>query len=288
MLFRSVRQLFGIYFKPGQVIDSVVDDMKGRINTLAIVGSCNPAIKVDLTYINVKGEQEYTPEFYNHITYMLQGIIDRIGNVNVELMKYRFADFLKSKGTKYNPLIWNLGNGIGKNGKGFFNFKVDDRGNEILDENGYRILDPINPVNIDGVKAFSYSRFNGLSNRDQGIGTPYTEMHDYIWTRDVILRQMQGRYSLPSADASRIYEFITGNILTESNAGKRALSINLINEDGTFANYDTCKRFDLESNYTFQRVKDTLRTEALSIISKMHLKHYIQKLYLILVHLNLI
>lgn len=257
----KVRQLFGIYFKPGQVIDSVVDDMKGRINTLAIVGSCNPAIKVDLTYINVKGEQEYTPEFYNHITYMLQGVIDRIGNVNVELMKYRFADFLKSKGTKYNPLIWNLGNGIGKNGKGFFNFKVDDRGNEILDENGYRILDPINPVNIDGVKAFSYSRFNGLSNRDQGIGTPYTEMHDYIWTRDVILRQMQGRYSLPSADASRIYEFVTGNILTESNAGKRALSINLINEDGTFANYDTCKRFDLESNYTFQRVKDTLRTE---------------------------
>lgn len=52
-------------------------------------------------------------------------------------------------------------------------------------------------------------------------------MHDYIWTRDVILRQMQERYSLPSADASRIYEFVTGNILTESNSGKEHYLLNL-------------------------------------------------------------
>lgn len=192
---------------------------------------------------------------------MLQGIVNRIGNVNVELMKYRFADFLKSKGTKYNPIIWNLGNGTGGNGKGFFNFKKDDRGNEVLDDDGYRILDPINPVNIEAVKAFEYSRFNGLSNRDQGIGTPYVDMHDYIWTRDVILRQMQERYSLPSADASRIYEFVTGNILTESNSGKRALPFKLIDNNGTFVNYRIARTNDLESNYTFQRVKDTLRTE---------------------------
>ena len=40
--------------------------MRGRINILATVGGCDPAIKVDLSYINVQGEQEYTPEFYNH------------------------------------------------------------------------------------------------------------------------------------------------------------------------------------------------------------------------------
>ena len=107
-------------FKAGDEIDSVVDDMRGRINILATVGGCDPAIKVDLSYINVQGEQEYTPEFYNHITSMLQGIVNRIGEVNVELMKYRFNDFLKSKGTKYHPLIWNLGNGMGGDGKGFF------------------------------------------------------------------------------------------------------------------------------------------------------------------------
>lgn len=257
----KIRNLFYDTYKPGDTINSIVDDMRGRINILATIGSCDPSIKVDLSYINVEGEQEYTPEFYNHITYMLQGIVNRIGNINVELMKYRFADFLKSKGTKYNPIIWNLGNGIGGNGKGFFNFKKDDRGNEVLDENGYRILDTINPVNVEAVKAFEYSRFNGLSNRDQGIGTPYVDMHDYIWTRDVILRQMQERYSLPSADASRIYEFVTGNILTESNSGKRALPFKLIDNNGTFVNYRIARTNDLESNYTFQRVKDTLRTE---------------------------
>ena len=110
-------------FKAGDEIDSVVDDMRGRINILATVGGCDPAIKVDLSYINVQGEQEYTPEFYNHITSMLQGIVNRIGEVNVELMKYRFNDFLKSKGTKYHPLIWNLGNGMGGDGKGFFNLE---------------------------------------------------------------------------------------------------------------------------------------------------------------------
>lgn len=257
----KIRNLFYDTYKSGDTINSIVDDMRGRINILATIGSCDPSIKVDLSYINVEGEQEYTPEFYNHITYMLQGIVNRIGNVNVELMKYRFADFLKSKGTKYNPIIWNLGNGTGGNGKGFFNFKKDDRGNEVLDEDGYRILDPINPVNVEAVKAFEYSRFNGLSNRDQGIGTPYVDMHDYIWTRDVILRQMQERYSLPSADASRIYEFVTGNILTESNSGKRALPFKLIDNNGTFVNYRIARTNDLESNYTFQRVKDTLRTE---------------------------
>ena len=257
----KIRNLFYDTYKPGDTINSIVDDMRGRINILATIGSCDPSIKVDLSYINVEGEQEYTPEFYNHITYMLQGIVNRIGNVNVELMKYRFADFLKSKGTKYNPIIWNLGNGIGGNGKGFFNFKKDDRGNEVLDEDGYRILDPINPVNVEAVKAFEYSRFNGLSNRDQGIGTPYVDMHDYIWTRDVILRQMQERYSLPSADASRIYEFVTGNILTETNGSKRALPFKLIDNNGAFVNYRIARTNDLESNYTFQRVKDTLRTE---------------------------
>ena len=257
----KIRNLFYDTYKPGDTINSIVDDMRGRINILATIGSCDPSIKVDLSYINVEGEQEYTPEFYNHITYMLQGIVNRIGNVNVELMKYRFIDFLKSKGTKYNPIIWNLGNGTGGNGKGFFNFKKDDRGNEVLDEDGYRILDPINPVNVEAVKAFEYSRFNGLSNRDQGIGTPYVDMHDYIWTRDVILRQMQERYSLPSADASRIYEFVTGNILTESNSSKRALPFKLIDNNGTFVNYRIARTNDFESNYTFQRVKDTLRTE---------------------------
>lgn len=248
-------------FKAGDEIDSVVDDMRGRINILATVGGCDPAIKVDLSYINVQGEQEYTPEFYNHITSMLQGIVNRIGEVNVELMKYRFNDFLKSKGTKYHPLIWNLGNGMGGDGKGFFNFRKDENGNAILDENGYRILDAVNPVNVEAVKAFQYARFNGMSNRDQGIGTPYVDMHDYIWTRDVILRQFQGRYSLPSADASRIYEFVTGNTLTEPNAIKRSLPFKLIDTDGTFVNYRIARTNDLESNYLFQRVKDTFRTE---------------------------
>lgn len=248
-------------FKAGDEIDSVVDDMRGRINILATIGGCDPAIKVDLSYINVQGEQEYTPEFYNHITSMLQGIVNRIGEVNVELMKYRFNDFLKSKGTKYHPLIWNLGNGMGGDGKGFFNFRKDENGNAILDEKGYRILDAVNPVNVEAVKAFQYARFNGMSNRDQGIGTPYVDMHDYIWTRDVILRQFQGRYSLPSADASRIYEFVTGNTLTEPNAIKRSLPFKLIDTDGTFVNYRIARTNDLESNYLFQRVKDTFRTE---------------------------
>ena len=258
---RRIKRLFYEGFKAGDEIDSVVDDMRGRINILATVGGCNPAIKVDLSYINVQGEQEYTPEFYNHITSMLQGIVNRIGEVNVELMKYRFNDFLKSKGTKYHPLIWNLGNGMGGDGKGFFNFRKDENGNAILDENGYRILDAVNPVNVEAVKAFQYARFNGMSNRDQGIGTPYVDMHDYIWTRDVILRQFQGRYSLPSADASRIYEFVTGNTLTEPNAIKRSLPFKLIDTDGTFVNYRIARTNDLESNYLFQRVKDTFRTE---------------------------
>ena len=258
---RRIKRLFYEGFKAGDEIDSVVDDMRGRINILATVGGCDPAIKVDLSYINVQGEQEYTPEFYNHITSMLQGIVNRIGEVNVELMKYRFNDFLKSKGTKYHPLIWNLGNGMGGDGKGFFNFRKDENGNAILDENGYRILDAVNPVNVEAVKAFQYARFNGMSNRDQGIGTPYVDMHDYIWTRDVILRQFQGRYSLPSADASRIYEFVTGNTLTEPNAIKRSLPFKLIDTDGTFVNYRIARTNDLESNYLFQRVKDTFRTE---------------------------
>ena len=258
---RRIKRLFYEGFKAGDEIDSVVDDMRGRINILATVGGCDPAIKVDLSYINVQGEQEYTPEFYNHITSMLQGIVNRIGEVNVELLKYRFRDFLKSKGTKYHPLIWNLGNGMGGDGKGFFNFRKDENGNAILDENGYRILDAVNPVNVEAVKAFQYARFNGMSNRDQGIGTPYVDMHDYIWTRDVILRQFQGRYSLPSADASRIYEFVTGNTLTEPNAIKRSLPFKLIDTDGTFVNYRIARTNDLESNYLFQRVKDTFRTE---------------------------
>ena len=258
---RRIKRLFYEGFKAGDEIDSVVDDMRGRINILATVGGCDPAIKVDLSYINVQGEQEYTPEFYNHITSMLQGIVNRIGEVNVELMKYRFNDFLKSKGTKYHPLIWNLGNGMGGDGKGFFNFRKDENDNAILDENGYRILDAVNPVNVEAVKAFQYARFNGISNRDQGIGISYVDMHDYIWTRDVILRQFQGRYSLPSADASRIYEFVTGNTLTEPNATKRSLPFKLINTDGTFVNYRIARTNDLESNYLFQRVKDTFRTE---------------------------
>ena len=258
---RRIKRLFYEGLKEGDEIDSVVDDMRGRINILATVGGCDPAIKVDLSYINVQGEQEYTPEFYNHITSMLQGIVNRIGEVNLELMKYRFNDFLKSKGTKYHPLIWNLGNGMGGDGKGFFNFRKDENDNAILDENGYRILDAVNPVNVEAVKAFQYARFNGISNRDQGIGISYVDMHDYIWTRDVILRQFQGRYSLPSADASRIYEFVTGNTLTEPNATKRSLPFKLINTDGTFVNYRIARTNDLESNYLFQRVKDTFRTE---------------------------
>ena len=36
-----------------------------------------------------------------------------------------------------------------------FNFRKDENGNAILDENGYRILDAVNPVNVEAVKALS-------------------------------------------------------------------------------------------------------------------------------------
>lgn len=252
---RAVKSLFKKGFKANTEMNMIVDDNKGYISVLAKVGACNPAIKTDLSYINVEGEQEYTPEFFNHITSLLQGCVNKLGVVNEDLMVVKFNDYITSSANLYNYFIWNFGDN-----KGFFNFKKNADGTPVI-ENGNYVLNPDHPVNTEGVTAFKYGRFNGLSNPDSGIGTPYVDMHDYVWTNDVILRQLQGHYSLPSADASRIYEFLTGNTVTDFEAVTKILKYDYFNNDGTFAKYSTLRRTDIANNFMYQRVYNTLKSE---------------------------
>ncbi|MBD5584361.1 MAG: hypothetical protein HDQ88_04715 [Clostridia bacterium] len=238
-------------------IEPVVDHMQGYISTIASVGACDPAFKIDLSYINVEGEQEYTPEFYNDITSRLQGIISPQGKVNTELLIERFKDFIESSSTAYNPLIWNLHT---KHGFGFFNC-IMENGEPILDKDDRRVLDTNNPVNIKAVKEFSFARFNGTVDRDSGKGIPYVDMHDYVWVNDCMIRMMQGRFSLPSADASRIYEFYIGNHLTETRGFNTQLSMKMFKDNGDFVSWEEAMALGLEDSYMYKCAKDTLLSE---------------------------
>lgn len=236
-------------------ISSPVDDLKGYIYKLAAVGSYNIRNQIDLTYINVHGEQEYTPEFHNFITSMMQGLTNLAGDVNTDIVLLRFKEYYNSPSMKYNPLIWNF------DGNGFFNRDIDEKGNYRTDEKGNWILSTHRAVNESAVKAFMVSRFGGIFDEDSNGGLDYTEMHDYMWTQDVVMRQLQNRYSLPSADASRIYEFtVPGKLNSPKSTDNEVLSIQFFT-DGVVSNAATLKAGNIENNKLYKAVKNTLYSE---------------------------
>lgn len=266
---RRVRELFANKFTltdDGELIDvnaidaenpqsvevtPIVNDLKGYINQLALIGAYNPRIKIDLMYINVHGEGEYTPEFFNFITAMTQGLVNRMGKVNTEAAMQRFADYTSSPLMNHNRVIWNY------DGYGFFNVARDKDGNIKYDANGSFIVDS---VNEKAFLNFKVSRFNGVLHKDTRVGEDYVEMHDYTWSLDVLIRQMQGRYSLPSADSSRIYEFTMHNFRT-TNILDKDIPIKLFDDNGVMINVASVYKAGLQNSDLYKAVKDTFRSE---------------------------
>lgn len=236
-------------------ISSPVEDFKGYIYKLAKVGMYDIKNKIDLGYINVHGQQEYTPEFHNFITSMMQGLVNGSGTVNVDIVITRFKDYVSSPTMKYNPLIWNL------DGNGFFNRAKDEHGDYVLDSKDNWVVDKTNPINKEAVKNFTVSRFGGIIDEDSNNGLDYTEMHDYMWTQDVLLRQFQNRYSLPSADASRIYEFtINGRLNRDKIFDYIVLRMDFF-KNGHVSNAATLLAKRIENNELYELVKNTLYSE---------------------------
>lgn len=179
------------------------DDLKNYINLLSIVGSFQPGYKVNLMFINAKGETEYTPEFFNSLSNRIQGIVSDTGEVRSDIARERFKDLLTSVNLKDNPVLWNI-----DNSNGLFNPKIVN-GSIQRDENGVPIVGSVNEV---AFSQFRFERFSGLTNADTGVGIDYVGMHGLVWTNDMFIRQMQGLFSMPSGDASRCYQFSMASI----------------------------------------------------------------------------
>lgn len=246
-------------------IDPIVNDMKNWIYNISKILASDYKIDIDLSYINVEGQQEYTPEFHNHITYMLQGIVNSYGKVNEDLLLIRFEDFYTSSSMNHNKIIWDLGDG-----RGFFIPEMKN-GEIVKDANG---VNKLAGVNVNGVISFKYARFNGVSNVNNAIGTSYVDMHDYKWINDVIMRQMDGDYSLPSADASRIYDFTTGNYATDS--VDKFLHMFYFNKKGYLSDYKYLINPNnpvgsIENNFTYKMVKHTFLGELERMNKALHI-----------------
>ena len=241
-------------------ISSPVEDFKGYIYKLAKIGMYDISNKIDLSYINIHNQQEYTPEFHNFITSMMQGLINGSGNVNVDVITIRFKDYVSSLTMKYNPLIWNF------DGNGFFNRAKDEHGDYVLDTKGNWVVSKTHPINEEAVKNFTVSRFGGIKDEDSNNGLDYTEMHDYMWTQDVLLRQLQNRYSLPSADASRIYEFGINSKLNRNKVTNNTVLRLDFFKNGHVSNAATLLANDIEKNELYILTRNTLYSEFQAMI----------------------
>lgn len=202
-----------VYSRVNSLLENVVNDTKHRVNTyrgkeipahningylysLAQIATYDFNSFTNMSYLDVQGKLNYSPQYDSMLTKFLRGFVTRTG-VNTEYIKHIFKDYLNdptltAPGTEDNILIYDEKTGIG-----------------IFTKNSIGEYE-VNPAFISDVERryqFALSAFNGVKIGNKGL--KYREVQGALYTYTEVILNMLGQYVFLTSDSPRSYMMTT-------------------------------------------------------------------------------
>lgn len=167
-------------------------DVNGYLTKLAKIATYDFENVSRLSYLDVNGKLNYSPQYDSMLTKFLRGFVTRTG-VNTEYIKYIFKDYLNdptltAEGCENNLLVYDE-----KTGLGIFTKNT----------NGEWDIHPDFIKDIEHKKQFAISSFNGL--KINGKGYKYRELQGDLYAYTEILLGTLGQYVFLTSDSPRSY-----------------------------------------------------------------------------------
>ena len=202
-----------VYSRVNSLLENVVNDTKHRVNTyrdkeipahningylysLAQIATYDFNSFTNMSYLDVQGKLNYSPQYDSMLTKFLRGFVTRTG-VNTEYIKHIFKDYLNdptltAPGAEDNILIYNEKTGLG-----------------IFTKNSIGEYE-VNPAFISDVERryqFALSAFNGVKIGNKGL--KYREVQGALYTYTEVILNMLGQYVFLTSDSPRSYMMTT-------------------------------------------------------------------------------
>ena len=202
-----------VYSRVNSLLENVVNDTKHRVNTyrgkeipahningylysLAQIATYDFNSFTNMSYLDVQGKLNYSPQYDSMLTKFLRGFITRTG-VNTEYIKHIFKDYLNdptltAPGAEDNILIYDEKTGLG-----------------IFTKNSIGEYE-VNPAFISDVERryqFALSAFNGVKIGNKGL--KYREVQGALYTYTEVILNMLGQYVFLTSDSPRSYMMTT-------------------------------------------------------------------------------
>ena len=202
-----------VYSRVNSLLENVVNDTKHRVNTyrgkeipahningylysLAQIATYDFNSFTNMSYLDVQGKLNYSPQYDSMLTKFLRGFVTRTG-VNTEYIKHIFKDYLNdptltAPGAEDNILIYDEKTGLG-----------------IFTKNSIGEYE-VNPAFISDVERryqFALSAFNGVKIGNKGL--KYREVQGALYTYTEVILNMLGQYVFLTSDSPRSYMMTT-------------------------------------------------------------------------------
>lgn len=202
-----------VYSRVNSLLENVVNDTKHRVNTyrgkeipahningylysLAQIATYDFNSFTNMSYLDVQGKLNYSPQYDSMLTKFLRGFVTRTG-VNTEYIKHIFKDYLNdptltATGAEDNILIYDEKTGLG-----------------IFTKNSIGEYE-VNPAFISDVERryqFALSAFNGVKIGNKGL--KYREVQGALYTYTEVILNMLGQYVFLTSDSPRSYMMTT-------------------------------------------------------------------------------
>ena len=205
-----------VYSRVNSLLEHVVNDTKYRVNkyngkevpahdvngylySLAQIATYDFNSFTNMSYLDVQGKLNYSPQFDSMLTKFLRGFVTRTG-VNTEYINQVFKDYLNdltltAPGAEDNILIYDEKTGLGiftKNAVGEYE------------------INPSFLADVEQRRQFALSAFNGVKLGNKGL--KYREVQGALYTYTEVILNMLGQYVFLTSDSPRSYMMTTKRI----------------------------------------------------------------------------
>lgn len=178
------------YYKENKKV--LRNNVNGYLDELSKIATYDFNNLGSLSYLDVQGKLNYTPQYDSMLTKFLRGFITRTG-VNTDYIKKVFAPYLNdptltAEGAEDNILIYDEKTGLGI-------FYKDELGNWEIHPNFIK--------DVENGSQFSMAAFNGVKIGSKGL--KYREVQGSLYTYTELLLNMLDQYIFLTSDSPRSY-----------------------------------------------------------------------------------
>lgn len=182
---------------PKLIKDELASNEKGCLLRIAQIASLNFNSNTSLSYLDVNGALNWTPEFDSLLTRTFRGLV-KFGKVDKTEVGHVFEPYTKDASFENENFLWH--NPKINKGYGIFNYTIKETK---MEDGSIKSTKVIQSVNETFVKKLSLFKLNGIESNN--TGTLYANIESTNWLFTQFAHALLGQFIMPTSDSARSY-----------------------------------------------------------------------------------